>query len=50
MRRAGQFQLERDGAGPLTGGDVDAALDELLFKGGTLNRVLLGAAAVEEAA
>lgn len=44
MRRAGQFQLERDGDGPLTIGDVDAALDELLVKGGSFNRVLLGAA------
>lgn len=47
MRRAGQFQLERDGNGPLTVADVDAALDELLFKGGSLNRVLLGAAPAE---
>lgn len=44
MRRAGQFQLERDGDGPLKAEDVDAALDEILIKGGTLNRVLLGAA------
>ena len=44
MRRSGQFQLERDGSGPLTVEDVDAALDEMLFSGGTLNRVLLGAA------
>lgn len=44
MRRAGQFQIERDSASPLAIGDVDAALDELLVKGGSLNRVLLGAA------
>jgi hypothetical protein len=43
MRRAGQFQIERDGQSPLTVGDVDAALDELLVKGGSFNRVLLGA-------
>jgi cell division protease FtsH len=47
MRRAGQFQLERNGDGPLTVADVDAALDELLFKGGSLNRVLLGAMPAE---
>lgn len=43
MRRAAQFQLERDGSGGLTVEDVSAALDELLFSGGTLNRKLLGA-------
>jgi hypothetical protein len=49
MRRSGQFQLERDGTGPLTVADVDAALDEMLFSGGTLNRVLLGAASDQPA-
>ena len=43
MRRRGQFQLERDGDGPLAVKDVDAAIDEMLVKGGALNRVLLGA-------
>lgn len=42
MRRAAQFQLERDGTGFLSEADIDAALDELLFTGGSLNRSLLG--------
>lgn len=42
MRRSAQFQLERDGSGDLAAEDIDAALDELLFSGGTLNRKLLG--------
>lgn len=43
MRRACQFQLERNGSGSLATGDVEGALQEMLFKGGRLNRVLLGA-------
>ena len=42
MRRSAQFQMERDGSGGLSLEDVEAALDELLFRGGTLNRKLLG--------
>ena len=42
MRRTAQFHLERDGAGGLDLNDVEAALEELLFSGGTLNRRLLG--------
>jgi hypothetical protein len=42
MRRSAQFHLERDGSGGLALEDVEAALDELLFSGGTLNRKLLG--------
>jgi cell division protease FtsH len=42
MRRAAQFQLERDGVGDMNVEDVDGALQELLFSGGTLNRKLLG--------
>jgi ATP-dependent 26S proteasome regulatory subunit len=42
MRRAAQFLLERDGAGALTADDVDRALEELLFAGGSLNCRLLG--------
>ena len=42
MRRSAQFHLERDDSGGLSLGDVEAALDELLFSGGTLNRKLLG--------
>jgi cell division protease FtsH len=42
MRRAAQFQLERDGTGTLAEADIDAALEELLFAGGSLNCSLLG--------
>ena len=37
-----QFQLERGGSGDLTMADVENALEELLFSGGSLNRKLLG--------
>jgi hypothetical protein len=43
MRRATQFGLERDDDAALTLPDVDAALEEILFKGGSLNATLLGA-------
>jgi cell division protease FtsH len=43
MRRAAQFRLERDGGSELSLADIDAALEELLFAGGSLNRQLLGA-------
>ena len=44
MRRAAQFQIERGAETPdITQADIDAALDELLFSGGSLNRKLLGA-------
>ena len=43
MRRSAQFYLERSDTGGLDIEDVEAALDELLFSGGTLNRKLLGA-------
>ena len=42
MRRSTQFHLERSDTGRLGIEDVEAALDELLFSGGTLNRKLLG--------
>jgi cell division protease FtsH len=42
MRRAMQFRLERDETEDITLEDVDLALEELLFKGGSLNRKLLG--------
>jgi hypothetical protein len=42
MRRAAQFRFERPGAGDLSLADVDNALEELLFRGGSLNRKLLG--------
>ncbi len=43
MRRTAQFLLERGGADAPSVGDLDQALDELLFSGGSLNRTLLGA-------
>lgn len=43
MRRATQFTIERDENSQLTHADLDLALDEMLFKGGSLNRKLLGA-------
>lgn len=43
MRRSMQFQLERDGAGPVTVADVTGALDEMIIRGGSLNLKLLGA-------
>lgn len=46
MRRATQYGLERDGAAGVNGSDVDQALDEMLFRGGSLNLKLLGAAGV----
>lgn len=42
MRRSAQFAFERD-ATEITWPDVEAALDELLVRGGLLNRKLLGA-------
>ena len=42
MRRAAQFMMEREGA-EVEMKDVEAALEEMLFTGGTLNRNLLGA-------
>jgi cell division protease FtsH len=43
MRRAAQFNIEREGDGKLLVEDVASALDEMLFSGGSLNRKLLGA-------
>ena len=42
MRRCAQFQLELTQETVLTQNAVDAALEEMLFTGGTLNRRLLG--------
>lgn len=42
MRRTVQFQLERDGRGAIQPQDVDNALQEMLFSGGSLNVKLLG--------
>jgi len=43
MRRSAQFQFEMDGKGVLQQRSVDAALEEMLFIGGSLNAKLLGA-------
>lgn len=42
MRRAAQFAFERDAPG-IGWPDLEAAPDELLIRGGSLNRKLLGA-------
>jgi hypothetical protein len=49
MRRAAQFAFERD-ADAIGGADVEAAIDELLVRGGPLNRKLLVPATRAEAA
>jgi hypothetical protein len=43
LRRSVGFQLERDGDRQLQWQDVEKALDEMLFSGGSLNLKLLGA-------
>jgi len=43
MRRTVQFHIERDGNGEVGREDVDSALNEMLFSGGSLNLKLLGA-------
>lgn len=43
MRRTVQFHIERDGDGEVGREDVDSALNEMLFSGGSLNLKLLGA-------
>lgn len=48
MRRTAQFWLERDGTGDPEWTDIDLALDEMLVRGGPLNRLLLGATAARE--
>ena len=42
MRRCAQFELENSGGKLLSQETVDAALQEMLFAGGSLNRKLLG--------
>jgi len=42
MRRCAQFQIETSGGKLLAQSSVDAALEEMLFAGGALNRRLLG--------
>ncbi|MDQ1469797.1 MAG: hypothetical protein QOJ99_1277 [Bryobacterales bacterium] len=48
MRRCAQFQLELSKGTVLTQAAVDAALEEMLFTGGALNRRLLGGEGVEQ--
>jgi hypothetical protein len=43
MRRSVQFHLERNGSGRIELADVENALEEMLFSGGSLNLKLLGA-------
>ncbi|MCB9924938.1 MAG: 26S protease regulatory subunit [Planctomycetaceae bacterium] len=43
MRRTVQFHIERNGNGEVSHEDIDCALDEMLFRGGSLNLKLLGA-------
>jgi cell division protease FtsH len=43
MRRSVQFHLERNGSGRVELPDVEQALEEMLFSGGSLNLKLLGA-------
>ncbi len=47
MRRIIQFHVERNGDSEISRGDVDLALDEMLFSGGSLNLKLLGAGNVD---
>jgi len=47
MRRIVQFHIERNGDSEINRADVDLALDEMLFSGGSLNLKLLGAGSVE---
>jgi SpoVK/Ycf46/Vps4 family AAA+-type ATPase len=42
MRRSVQFHLERSESDRIELRDVEAALEEMLFSGGSLNRKLLG--------
>lgn len=48
MRRCAQFQIETSSGTLLTQSSVDAALEEMLFAGGALNRRLLGGERADE--
>src|ERR1700746_434462 len=50
MRRAAQFNLQDGKHGSLTANEVDSALEEMLFAGGSLNAKLLGASGVSREA
>jgi hypothetical protein len=45
MRRSAQYHLQAGKAGDLTQEQVESAIDEMLFSGGSLNVKLLGGAA-----
>jgi hypothetical protein len=47
MRRCAQYVLRNGDGAIVRSEDVESALDEMLFSGGTLNRRLLGAAESE---
>jgi ATP-dependent 26S proteasome regulatory subunit len=49
MRRCAQFQIEFSEGSMVTQRAVDAAIEEMLFTGGALNRRLLGGADAEQA-
>lgn len=49
MRRSVQFHLERHGSGHFELSDVECALEEMLFRGGSLNLKLLGAEGADRA-
>ena len=42
LRRTAQYNLEHDGDGDISQEDTSAAMEEMLFSGGKLNRTLLG--------
>lgn len=46
MRRAAQFHLQNDDGGRLKLDELDSALEEILFRGGSLNVKLLGGSAI----
>ncbi len=46
MRRAAQYYIQNNCKGPLRLQEVDGALEEMLFSGGSLNASLLGASGV----
>ena len=47
MRRCAQYCLQNGGSGALESQALDAALEEMLFTGGSLNAKLLGASGVK---
>jgi cell division protease FtsH len=48
MRRSAQFLIERGGSDEISLDNVNQALEELLFSGGSLNRKLLGGSTVPD--